>query len=50
MGRVSRFYALIIVVLLALYAAIGFYVLHPAASVAYSQYFLSGEQAASTHR
>jgi hypothetical protein len=50
MGRVSRFYPLMIVLLLVLYAAIGFYVLHPAASVAYSQYFLSGEQATPASR
>jgi hypothetical protein len=50
MGRLSRFYPALIALLLVLYAVIGFLVLHPDASVAYSQYFLSHEQSAPSQR
>ncbi|MFC4528971.1 hypothetical protein ISN76_18185 [Dyella halodurans] len=45
MGRLSRFYPLLIVALLVFYFVLAFWVLHPTASVAYSQYYLSGSQA-----
>ncbi len=45
MGRLSRIYPLLIVALLAFYAVLVFWVLHPTVSVAYFQYYLSGSQA-----
>jgi hypothetical protein len=43
MGRLNRLYPFVVIVLLAFYAVIGFYVLHPTVSPAYSQYYLYGD-------
>ncbi len=45
MDRVKRLYPLCIAALLAFYAVLAFYALHPAVSRSYCEYFLSGDAA-----